>query len=193
MNRSDDDEWFADVCRSLGREPPSSWSYGRGEPPKVVSAGIISKPRLMLVTVRFGGRSGPEVVTAASECFEIADRSARAVQRLSREVSSFVSRQGIEAIYLRAHGESGKYPGHPLNFKLETVLQLMPKLSVTFVNSASISAWVNRTDPRLPIVPDPLPDAYWRKKQELALEAALWVPEYYHQAKYFWDGSSRDG
>ena len=193
MNRSDDDEWFADVCRSLGREPPSSGSYARGEPPKVVSAGIISKPRLVLVTVRFGGRNGPEVVGAATECFEIADRSARAVQRLSREVTTFVSRQGTNHIYLRAHSEKGKYPGDALNFKMETVLQLTPRLLVTFVNTSSISTWVNRTDPGLPHVPEPLPDAYWRKKQELALETALWVPEHYHQAKYFWDGSSRNG
>lgn len=193
MNRSDDDEWFADVCRFLGREPPPAGGHARGAPPRVVTAGIISKPRLVLVTVRFGGRNGPEVVAAASQCFEIADRSARSVQRLSREVTSFVSRQGIESVYLRAHGEDGKYPGHPLNFKLETVLQLMPKLLVTFVNSSSISAWVNRTDPSLPTVPYPFPEAYWRKKQELALEAALWVPEHYHQTKYFWDGSSRDG
>lgn len=183
-----DDDWFADVCRHLGRTPPDFDSVAR-KAPKVITAGVISKPKLVLVTMRFPARGLPQVDVTRSSTFELEDRSARAVQNFSRQAKSFVGKQQISQVYLRTKSERGEYVGHAWNFKMEAVLQLVPGLELTFVNTNSIGAWIRRQELGIGLFDHP-PLASWSEGHLKAAEAALFVAEHYGRPRYFSDGSA---
>lgn len=182
-----DDQFFADVCRQFGRPVP---------PPKgcleplTVTAGIISAPRIVMATLRCLPGRQPRLVEQASCSFELSDRSAGAVLRLSKELGKFVRQRKVSEVYLRAHSERGKFAGHATNFKIEAVLQLVPGLHVTFVNTSSVGAWVKREDPRLP-EPCQGQGGRWLEKQRLAIEAAMFVAMGPGTGSAFSDGSGR--
>jgi len=186
-----DDRWFADVCRHLGRPAPSLEKLSQ-DAKATVTAAVISKPRLLVVTVDVSARGGPKVDQGRSRAFELADRSAFAIRNLRREISGFFQRQRIDRVYLRAKSADGQFIGHPWNYKIETVLQLEPGLELTFVDTNSIGAWVLRTEPELPDSPFSL-GAACDAKQRQAIQAAVFVAQNPDHTRAFSDGSKCDG
>ncbi|MDT0506924.1 DUF3010 family protein [Novosphingobium sp. MMS21-SN21R] len=180
-----DDEFFAAVCRQFGRPAPSP---PRRDEVRTITAGIISSPRIVLATLRCVPGRAPRVIDQASRSFEIDNRSASAVLRLSNDLERFVRRQGVSEIFLRSLSERGKFAGHPLNFKIEAVLQMISDLRVTFVSTFSVGAWVKRDEPKLPDGGEKC-SARWAEKQRLAIETAMFVAVEPTALRSFSDGS----
>lgn len=185
---TDEDQYLADVCHFLGRPAPRFDALRHSE---AVTAGVISKDRLIVVSTKSGGRHPVRLDPARSKVFNLQDRSGRAVMVLAREIGSFFRAGAISQLFLRSRTERGKYPGHPLAFKIEAILQLVPGLQVSFVSSHSIRAWVKREEPT---IPQGLEDrgAYWNAKEGLATEAALFVAANRENPRYFSDGVPGD-
>jgi hypothetical protein len=183
---TDDDLFFAAVCKQFGRPVPPAEAPDKGG---FVTAAVITKPKLVLTTVEHPAHTRARFDEQRSRIFELSDRSARSVEGLLNAVSRFVKDQKIAQVFLRAQSERGKYPGDPLNFKIEAVLQLVPGLQVTFVNKRGIGAWARREDPVVP-AGQPGLGAYWTEKQRLAIETALFVARNYDNPKCFSDGSA---
>lgn len=135
-----DEEFFAAICGNRGPALPHPATKA-----KIVTAAVISKPKLVLASVHTADSGSIMLDVARSRIFELNSRSASAVQRLARETGAFVNSAGIDRIYLRSQSADGKYVGHPLNFKIETILQMDPNLAVEFVHTNIISAWVRKT------------------------------------------------
>jgi hypothetical protein len=188
----DDDIFWADVRRMFGREAPEHLNPRTS--PKLVTAAIISKPRLVLVSVRFGGRGNVQIDPRRSCVMDLGDRSARVLRDLSRRLNRFVERQGISEVYLRARSENtGQYAGHPLNFKIESVVQLERGVNLNFVDDASVRAWCRREDPDVPECPFPELGTRWAAVQDKATETALYVASHWGQSRCFSDGSASHG
>lgn len=82
-------------------------------------------------------------------CFEVEElRTSQSlilqIRRLAEETAKFADTAGISQIYLRSQSESGKYPGHAFNFKIEAIVQINPDIELTFVNTNSVNAWLRR-------------------------------------------------
>lgn len=183
---TDDDLFFAAVCKQFGRPVPPVEAPDKGG---FVTAAVITKPKLLLATVEHPAHARCRFDEQRSRIFELPDRSARSIQGLANAVARFVADQRITQVFLRSQSERGKYPGHPLNFKIEAALQMAPGLQVTFVNQQGIGAWVRREDPMVP-AGDPGLGTYWTEKQRLAIETALFVARNYDNPKCFSDGSA---
>lgn len=182
-----DDEFFAALCKQLGRPVPPPTPYRE----RFVTAAIISQPALVLATIEDPLLTRRRLVEKRSRMFELIDRSKLSIMALSNELTRFVQKQGIDEIFLRSHSEKGKYPGKPFNFKIEAALQLVPGLQVTFVNTQSVSAWVQRENPAVPEGDHGL-RARWFERQRQAIEAALFVAHNHANPKFFSDGSAAD-
>jgi hypothetical protein len=187
---ADREDRLAELVLGLGRG--SSGPMGFGPTPTMVSAAVISKPRLVVVTVAWGSCGQPKVVVARSGAFDLADRSSRSIELLHHRATAFFKKQRIDKLYLRAKSADGQYVGHPLNFKIETVLQMVPGLTLTFVDTQSVGGWVRREEPYIPAAPLSL-GTFWETKQKLALETALFLPENMDHARAFSEGTERDG
>lgn len=183
---TDDDLFFAAVCKQFGRPVPPVEAPDKGG---FVTAAVITKPKLLLATVEHPAHARCRFDEQRSRIFELPDRSARSIQGLANAVARFVADQRITQVFLRSQSERGKFPGHPLNFKIEAALQMAPGLQVTFVNQQGIGAWVRREDPVVP-AGEPGLGAYWPEKQRLAIETALFVARNYDNPKCFSDGSA---
>lgn len=187
---TDDEVFFAAVCKQFGHRVPVK----EREAPDVkvfVSAAVITKPMLVLATVEHPALDRCRLDENRSRRFELIDRSARSMKGLVEAMTRFIHGWQIGEVFLRSHSERGKYPGHPVNFKIEAALQMVPGLTVTFVNTHSIAAWVRRQDP---VIPPGEPDlgAALTAKQRLAIETALFVSRNYTNPKLFSDGSADD-
>ncbi len=183
---TDDDLFFAAVCKQFGRPLPSA------EAPDIkgfVAAAVISKPKLVLATVQYPAHARCQFDDDRSRIFELPDRSARSVTGLVGALTRFVKDRQITQVFLRSQSGRGKYPGHPLNFKIEAALQMVPDLQVTFVSSQSISAWVRRQDPAVPEGESGL-GAVWTEKQRQAIETALFTARNFDRQNCFSDGSA---
>lgn len=134
-----DEEFFAAIWNNRGRAVPHPTTKAQ-----IVTAAVISKPKLVLASVQTADSGSVMLDVARSRIFELNSRSASAVQRLARETGTFVNSAGIDRIYLRSQSADGKYAGHPFNFKIETILQMDPDLGVEFVHTNRISAWVRK-------------------------------------------------
>ena len=188
----DDDVFWADVRRMFGREAPAHLDPRTS--PKLVTAAVISKPRLVLVSVRFGARGNVKSDPRRSCLVELEDRSAGALRDLSRRFHRFVESHGITDIHLRARSENtGQYAGHPINFKIESVVQLETSVNLSFVDGSSIGAWCRREDPDVPECPFPDLGARWAGIQDKATETALYVASHWGQSRCFSDGSAGHG
>lgn len=185
---TDDDRFLADVCRLFGRPAPLFDAVANSE---VVTAAVISKSKLFLVSLKCGAGRPPLLDDAGSVVLELRDRSGRAVNSLAREANGFFSAKGISQVFLRSRCGNGKYAGHPFGFKVETILQMVPGLRVDLVNSNSIGAWARREEPCLPEGPRDL-GAYDYEQRRLAIETALFVSENRDRSQYFTDGSADD-
>lgn len=185
---TDDDRFIADVCRHFGRPVPLFDALANSE---MVTAAVISKSKLYVVSLKFGAGRMPHIDAAGSVVLKLHDRSGRAVNSLARETNSFFDAKGTSQVFLRSRCASGKYAGHPLGFKVETILQMVPGLRVDLVNSNSISAWTRREEPCLPEGPRDL-GAYDYERRRLAIETAMFVSENRGRPQYFTDGSDDD-
>lgn len=163
------------------------------EPHACVAAVVIAKPMLFVMSVEAAGMQRAAVNQRKSQAFELADRSASALRMLQVGVARFVGRAGIERLFLRASSDAGNHTPHAWNFKIEAALQLIDQVSVTFVNTQSVGAWVRRDEPQMPAFNPLIPGARWRDAQVRCLETALFVGAHSREARYFTDGSKRYG
>ena len=185
----DDDAFWADVRRMFGREAPVQLDLRI--PPKLVTAAVISKPRLVLVSVRFGAHGKARIDPRRSCLMEHEDRSDRALRVFSRRFSRFVEKQDISDVYMRARSEnSGQYAGHPINFKIESVVQLERGVSLNFVDENSVGAWCRREDLDMPECPFPELGARWAGIQDKATQTALYVASHWGQSRFSDGGAS---
>lgn len=181
---TDDDIFFAAVCAQFGHAVP------RPAAPDLegfVTGAVISKPKLLLASVAHPAFARCSFDSKRSQIFELPDRSARSLERLRAAVSRFVEKRRIRRVFLRALSGQGMYPSHPLSFKIEAALQLVPDLQVTFVSSQSIGAWARRVNPVLPDGDRDL-GAVWTGKQRQAIETALFVARNFDKQNCFSDG-----
>lgn len=185
---TDDDRFIADVCRLFGRPVPLFDALANSE---IVTAAVISKSKLFVVSLKCGAGRPLRFDAAGSVMLELRDRSGRAVNGLAREANDFFGAKGISQVFLRSRCASGKYAGHPLGFKVETILQMVPGIRVDLVNSQSVSAWARREEPCLPEGPRNL-GAHDNERTRLAIETAMFVSENRDRPQYFKDGSGED-
>lgn len=183
---TDDDIFFAAVCAQFGYPAPQP---AAPDLDGFVTGAVISKPKLLLASVAHPAFARCSFDSSRSQVFELSDRSARSLERLRAAVSRFAERRRIRRVFLRSQSEQGKYPGHPLSFKIEAALQLVPDLEVTFVSSQSIGAWVRRVKPAVPEGDRNL-GAIWAAKQCQAIETALFVARNFDKQQVFSDGSA---
>lgn len=183
---TDDEVFFAAVCMQFGRKVPAPTAPDTGG---FLVGAVIKKPYLILAGVKSPSRPDCSFDARRSNIFELSNRSAAAVSALHTEVTRFVQARRIERIFLRASTVNGKFTGHPLNFKIEAALQMVPALEVTFVTSASVSAWIRGADPEVPDADEGL-GAALAAKQRQAIETALFTAHNYGRTKCFCDGST---
>jgi hypothetical protein len=174
-----DDDFFmyAVACQSAelrGQKPPPPPTPTEPALLNTVTAAVISAPKLFVVTLE---RRGTElrVLPQKSATFELGGRDAYHVNTLWCELKSFVSRARVDEISLRAAQDSGQYPAKPAAYKIEAILQLIPKFTVNFVHTNSVGAWIRREDPELPEPWLPSMEARWRKQQMRAIEMAAYA------------------
>lgn len=183
---TDDEVFLAAVCKQFGRKVPAPMAPDTGG---FLVGAVITKPYLILACVKSPSRPDCSFDARRSNIFELSNRSAAAVSALHAEVTRFVQAHRIGRLFLRASTVNGKFTGHPLNFKIEAALQMVPWLQVTFVTSASVSAWVRGADPVVPDAEDVL-CAVLAAKQRQAIETALFAAHNYGRPRCFWDGST---
>lgn len=158
-----------------------------------ITAAIIAKPRLFVLTVAGAGTPNPRVEPRKSACFELEDRSARALRVLRASLHRFTTRARIGRLFLRVASDAGNHAPHPWHFKIEAMLQLAEALDITFVNTHSIRAWIERVEPDLPPFEPLVSGARWLQPQQRCLEAALFTAANADVPRYFTDGVRRDG
>jgi len=183
---TDDEIFIAAVCAQFGHAAPQP---AAPDLDGFVTGAVISKPKLILASVAHPAFAWCSFDSKRSQVFELPDRSARSLERLRSAVCRFVEKRRLRQVFLRSQSERGKYPGHPLNFKIEAALQMVPDLQVTFVSSQSIGAWVRRQDPAVPEGESGL-GAVWAEKQRQAIETALFVARNFEKRNCFSDGSA---
>jgi hypothetical protein len=151
-----------------------------------VTAAIIAKPNLIVVSVDMGARNGPEFQRTRSRVFRLVDSSASSLRSFDGEVRRFVVAAKIRDLYLRTSiSERGTYTPHACHSQIETVLQLVTEMDVFFIHDASVRTWVGHNEPPLPTVPSLELGQYWETKRERALETALFVAHNALEDRFF--------
>lgn len=161
--------------------------------PAFVTAAVISKPKLFIVTLEFGKRNGPAICTKRSGHFELWDRSARAANALANLLARFLHRARIDQVFLRVSNDAGRYVAHSHAFKIETVLQLQEGIRVDFVHTQAVSRWLGRDDPLVPRPQELGLGGRWPGVQLEAIEAAMFAAHNHHDPRAFFDGARSDG
>lgn len=184
--KGSDNELLAALVRGDEAKPVAD-PYG------CITAALISKPVLFLISVDRAGTARASVDMRKSRSFELADRSAGALRSLHTSISRFVASAHIDHVFMRISSDGGDYAPHPWHSKIEAALQLVESLKVSFVNTQSIRAWAGREALDLPAFQPLLPGARWRDPQVRCLETALFAVAKGSEARCFSDGSLRHG
>lgn len=187
------DDYLAALTEMFGGTPPDrvevqsapcTITAASGTPPDRVgvqpapfatTAAVISKPRLLITTVKFGAASTVTVEEHRSGLFELGGRDTEAVRALSCELAEFFRSRRIRHLHLRVSADAGRFSADAHAMKIETVLQLVPRLRVTLHSTQSVSAWIRREDPPLPLVAPLGLGPRWENVRDSALETAFFV------------------
>ena len=82
----------------------------------------------------------------------MADRSNEAARQLHTDLTEFILSGAVGDVVMRSGPIRGRYNQHPLAFKVEGILQVIPNVAVAFANPVAIDRWVASASPRLPVV-----------------------------------------
>lgn len=117
--------------------------------------------------------------------FELEERSSAAIREVSCALQHFLWSSGITRLALRYSPDTKQYRPCPFVLKHEAALQLVPGVDVDLVANASVSAWVNREDPPLPVYPDPSIAKSNRGAIIKAIEIAAFAGHLARDPRYF--------
>lgn len=121
--------------------------------------GAISGPRLMLVTVLRSPAGSLCIDLKKSALLVLNDRSQLAAVKFNDELCEFVAAARLTRIALRGPSAGRLYPGKPLGFLMEGILNLAPGLTVELLNTVVVGRIAKLEGEALPQPPRNMPRA----------------------------------
>jgi hypothetical protein len=110
----------------------------------------ISNQKLVIATVERHANAALELRPDACAVLELGGRAQDDLLSLFADVASFVKKSGIESLVVKGSPVQGTHRWSGLGFKIEAVLQLLPRLWVKVVPAVTITSWAQRVEPELP-------------------------------------------
>lgn len=189
MSLFDHDEFMLAIAGATNGRRGGNSNNLNAPTPDVLTGAAISGAKLFIVTLERSD-GGFTIVERQTAVHELIGRDAASVDALSLTLQTFFGRAGIRHVVLRASPEAGPYAANPSCYKVETVLQLIPELTVELVNTLSVGSWIRREDPTLP---GPWIDGGVRLRQAQirAVEMAAFAIMNCHDRRYFPKGAMR--
>jgi hypothetical protein len=108
--------------------------------------------------------------------FFLDGRDQDSVATLHHELVQYCKQRHFDAIVIRGAPAGRAFAAKFSAYKIETLLQMLPEISVGIVPTASVIAWQKREDPLLPY-PVPGLNSAERRIQERAIEMAMFARE----------------
>ena len=117
----------------------------------------ISGPRLMLVTVLRPSAGSWSIDLKRSALLLLADRSQAAAVKYNDEMCEFVTAARLMHVALRGPSAGRLYPGKPLGFLMEGILNLLPGVTVELLNTGVVGRIAKLESEALPHPPGNMP------------------------------------
>ena len=141
----------------------------------IATGAVTAGSHLFIATVQTTPAGNLLLQPQQTEVFELCERDGLAVKDCAEQLSSFIQRNAIKSLVLRYSPDTGQYRPHPNSIKLETILQLIPDLDVDMVVNNSVTAWIRREQPCLPVSSHPIFQRAARGAGHKAVEVATYA------------------